>query len=92
MPDGTDQQTTDSVTKIVEQRIYGVLGENNPLVKSVITNIAIGANEDPFDQSSYSNKGKVGVAFIDPADRRHQKSEPYLDKFREAVKDIPEQK
>lgn len=89
MPDGTDQQTTDSVTKIVEQRIYGVLGENNPLVKSVITNIAIGANEDPFDQSSYSNKGKVGVAFIDPADRRHQKSEPYLDKFREAVKDIP---
>lgn len=89
MPDGTDQQTTDSVTKIVEQRIYGVLGENNPLVKSVITNIAIGANEDPFDQSTYSNKGKVGVAFIDPADRRHQKSEPYLDKFREAVKDIP---
>ncbi|HRG84960.1 MAG TPA: efflux RND transporter permease subunit [Chitinophagales bacterium] len=89
MPDGTDQQTTDSVTKLVEKRIYNVLGENNPLVKSVISNVTIGANEDPFDQSSYTNKGKVGVAFIDPADRRHQMSEPYLDKFREAVKDIP---
>ncbi|MBK9505257.1 MAG: efflux RND transporter permease subunit [Bacteroidetes bacterium] len=89
MPDGTDQQTTDSVTKLVEKRIYNVLGENNPLVKSVISNVTIGANEDPFDQSSYTNKGKVGVAFIDPADRRHQTSEPYMDKFREAVKDIP---
>lgn len=89
MPDGTDQQTTDSVTQLVEKRIYNVLGENNPLVKSVISNVTIGANEDPFDQSSYTNKGKVGVAFIDPADRRHQMSEPYLDKFREAVKDIP---
>lgn len=89
MPDGTDQQTTDSVTHLVEHKIYGVLGENNPLVKSVISNVAIGANEDPFDQSTYTNKGKVGVAFIDPADRRHQKSEPYMDKFRDAVKGIP---
>jgi len=89
MPDGTDQQTTDSVTNLVEDRIYGVLGDNNPLVKSVISNVTIGANEDPFDQSTYTNKGKVSVAFIDPAERRQQKSEPYMDKFRNAVKGIP---
>lgn len=89
MPTGTDQATTDSVTQLVEKRIYGVLGQNNPLVKSVISNVTIGASEDPFDQSASSNKGKVSVAFIDPTERRHQKTEPYLDKIRGAVKDIP---
>ncbi|HMU69815.1 MAG TPA: efflux RND transporter permease subunit, partial [Chitinophagales bacterium] len=89
MPTGTDQQTTDSVTQIVEKRIYEVIGKDNPLVKSVISNVTIGASEDPFDQSAASNKGKVGIAFIDPSERRHQKAEPYIEKIREAVKDIP---
>lgn len=89
MPTGTDQATTDSVTQIVEKRINGVLGENNPLVKSVISNVTIGASEDPFDQSAATNKGKVSVAFIEPAERRNQKTEPYFEKFREVVKDIP---
>lgn len=89
MPTGTDQETTDSVTQIVEQKIYGVLGENNPLVKSVISNVTVGASEDPYDQSAYTNKGKVAVAFIEPALRRNQKSEPYIEKFREALKGIP---
>ena len=89
MPTGTDQQTTDSVTQLVERKIQGVLGENNPLVKSVISNVTIGASEDPFDQSAYTNKGKVSVAFIEPAIRRDQKTEPYFDKFRAVLKDIP---
>ncbi len=89
MPTGTDQQKTDSVTQIVESKIQGVLGENNPLVKSVISNVTIGASEDPFDQSAYTNKGKVSVAFIEPAIRRNQKTEPYFEKFRAVLKDIP---
>lgn len=89
MPIGTDQETTDSVTQIVEDRIYGVLGKDNPIVKSVISNVTIGASEDPFDQSANTNKGKVSVAFIDPADRRHRQSKPYIEKFREVLKGIP---
>ena len=89
MPTGTDQQTTDSVTQLVERKIHGVLGDNNPLVKSVISNVTIGASEDPFDQSAYTNKGKVSVAFIEPAIRRNQKTEPYFEKFRAVLKDIP---
>lgn len=89
MPVGTDQETTDSVTQLVEKRIYDVIGENNPLVKSVISNVTIGASEDPFDMSAATNKGKVGIAFIEPTERRHQKTEPYMEKIREAVKDIP---
>ena len=89
MPVGTDQETTDSVTRIVENKIYGVLGKNNPIVKSVISNVAVGASEDQFDQSVNTNKGKVSVAFIESTDRRNRKSKPYEEKFREALKGIP---
>lgn len=89
MPNGTDQAATDSVTQIVEHKVREVVGENNPIVESIISNVTIGANEDPFDQSSSTNKGKVTVAFIEPSIRRNLKSEPYLEKIREAVKGIP---
>ena len=89
MPAGTDQETTDSVTQIVEEKIYGVIGKDNELVESVISNVTIGANEDPFDQSAYANRGKVTVAFIESTKRRTRKTEPYLNKIREAVQGIP---
>ncbi|MFN3940079.1 MAG: efflux RND transporter permease subunit, partial [Chitinophagales bacterium] len=89
MPTGTDQATTDSVTQIVEKRIYDVLGENNPLVESVISNVAISASEDQFDMSAYSNKGKVTVAFIESTVRKNNKTQPYVEQFREVVKGIP---
>lgn len=89
MPAGTDQETTDSITQIVEDRIYKVIGKDNPIVKSVISNVAVGASEDPFDQSVSTNKGKVSVAFIEPAERRNRESAVYLEKFREALKGIP---
>ncbi|MCS6990596.1 MAG: efflux RND transporter permease subunit [Chitinophagales bacterium] len=88
MPSGTDAAVTDSVTRIVEQRIRTVLGEHNPLVKSIVSSVALGASEDPFDQSVSTNKGKVAINFIDPNERRHRKTEPYIAKIREAVKDI----
>lgn len=89
MPNGTDQATTDSVTQIVEERVRETVGENNPIVESIISNVTIGANEDPFDQSAYTNNGKVTVAFVEPTIRRNEKSEIYLAKIREAVKNIP---
>lgn len=89
MPAGTDQETTDSITQIVEDRIYKVIGKDNPIVKSVISNVSVGASEDPFDQSVSTNKGKVSVAFIEPAERRSRESQPYVEKFREALKGIP---
>ncbi|MEI6457268.1 MAG: efflux RND transporter permease subunit, partial [bacterium] len=33
MPEGTDQLVTDSVTSLVEKRVYSVLGEKNPIVE-----------------------------------------------------------
>ncbi|WP_242926484.1 efflux RND transporter permease subunit [Pontibacter vulgaris] len=91
MPIGADQAVTDSVTKIVEKRIYSVIGQNNPDVESVISNVAIGAG-DQNDRSAtaQSQKGKVTVAFVDFSDRTGEKSSSeYLNEIREVVKGIP---
>jgi multidrug efflux pump len=91
MPVGTDQVVTDSVTQVVEKRIYKVIGENNPDVESVISNVAIGAG-DQNDRSTtaQSHKGKVTVAFVEFMNRTGDKtSSEYLSEIREAVKGIP---
>lgn len=90
LPVGTHQSYTDSITRIVEKRIMGVIGEKNPLVESVIANVAVGAgNSQEFDVSAATNKGKVTVAFVEFAKRNGASTLPYLSKIREAVKDIP---
>lgn len=90
LPIGTHQAFTDSITKIVEKRVMSVIGENNPLVESVIANVAVGAgNARDFDMSTASHKGKVTVAFVEFAKRHGQSTKPYLDKIRDVVKDIP---
>ncbi|MFH1161029.1 MAG: efflux RND transporter permease subunit [bacterium] len=89
MPEGTDQQVTDSVTLLVETRIYDVLGKENHDVESVITNVGFGAGAGFFDRSVSSNKGKVTVNFIERKDRVEGSTTSYLDAIREGVKDIP---
>ncbi|HKR04835.1 MAG TPA: efflux RND transporter permease subunit [Bacteroidia bacterium] len=89
LPVGTDQAYTDSVTKVIETKVYGVLGENNKLVKSVIA--SVGENvSDPQDedQAYYANKSKVEVAFVQFSKRDGKSTSQYLDKVREAVKGV----
>ncbi|RIJ37409.1 efflux RND transporter permease subunit [Pontibacter oryzae] len=91
MPIGTDQAVTDSVTKIVERRIYSVIGKDNPDVESVISNVAIGAgDQNERSTTAQSHKGKVTVAFVEYKDREGDKStSDYLSGIRDAVKGIP---
>lgn len=89
LPEGTDQLVTDSVTMLVEKKINGILGEENPDVESVITNVGFGAGAGFFDQSVASNKGKVTVNFVERKDRTGNSTTIYLDELREKVKDIP---
>jgi multidrug efflux pump len=90
MPVGTDQIVTDSVTRIVEQRVMAVLGKNNPDVESVITNIALGAGDDmDFSRNLSAEKGKVTVNFVEYKNRIGRNTTEYLDLIRDAVKGIP---
>jgi multidrug efflux pump len=90
MPVGTDVAYTDSITKIVEDRVYKVIGDKNPLVESIISNVAIGATDpQDNDRSTAPHKGKISVAFVEFARRDGQSTAVYLDKIRDAVKGVP---
>ncbi|AKQ46692.1 copper transporter [Rufibacter radiotolerans] len=91
MPVGTDQSVTDSITQVVEKRVFKVVGEKNPNVESVISNVAVGAGDPQSgSQQAESNKGRVTVAFVEYQDREPGiKTAKYLDDIREAVKGIP---
>ncbi|HMJ67276.1 MAG TPA: efflux RND transporter permease subunit [Cyclobacteriaceae bacterium] len=88
MPIGTDQKVTDSITGIVEDRIRKVVGEKNPVVQSVIANVAKGAAEDPFSESGQSSPhlGKITVAFVKFSERNGESTADYMDKIRSAIK------
>jgi multidrug efflux pump subunit AcrB len=95
LPVGTDIKYTDSVTQILEKRVYKVLEKEKPgtegsIVESVIANVAVSAN-NPRDnnRSVQPNLGRIQVSFVDFEERHGKKTKPYLDAIREAVKGIP---
>lgn len=89
LPVATNVQVTDSITRVVEGRINNVIGRENPDVKSVVTNIAIGvADARSMDRTTKSNKGKVTIEFVEYKERKNVNTSEYLPKLREAVKDI----
>jgi len=88
MPVGTDVNVTDSLTRVLEQKVGEVLGADNPIVESIISNVALNASEDQFDRSATSNKGKVGVAFVEYGKRNGVNTKAYMDKIREATHGI----
>lgn len=89
MPIGTDQRVTDSITSIVEKRVINTMGKKNPIVESIISNVAVGASEDQFGgNNAQPHLGKVSVAFVKFSGRNGQSTRDYMDKVREAVKGI----
>jgi multidrug efflux pump subunit AcrB len=89
LPIGTHQRYTDSVVRIVENRIIDKLGKDNPLVESVISNVTVGAgNQTDFEITDTPHKGKVSVGFVEFAARNGVSTKPYLNDIREAVKGI----
>jgi multidrug efflux pump subunit AcrB len=94
LPVGTNVDYTDSVTQDLEKKVYAVLdmqnGKKNPLVESVISNVAVGASDPTSgDRSTRPELGRVQVSFVE-FEKRHGKSTlPYLNSIRDAMKGIP---
>jgi Cation/multidrug efflux pump len=90
MPVGTDVKVTDSLARVVEARVMKVLGKDNPIVESVLTNVALNASENQFDAGTkVSHKAKVTVNFVEFAERHGQNTNDYMEKIRQVVKGIP---
>lgn len=90
MPEGTDQNVTDSVTKIAEKRVFEILGNDNPYVESIQANVSVGVAEDgSFDQSVAYNRGKISVNFVESKYRNGVSTTKYIDDLRQSLKNIP---
>ncbi|HEY6954794.1 MAG TPA: efflux RND transporter permease subunit, partial [Flavisolibacter sp.] len=94
LPAGTDVEYTDSLTRVLEGRVYKVLGmengKENPVVESVISNVAVGA-ADPTsgDRSTRPERGRIQISFVEYEKRHGVSTAPYLDSIRAVVKGIP---
>ncbi len=95
MPPGTDVKKTDSITTVLEKRVYKVLGEELPgkegsIVESVITNVANSAN-NPRDnnRSVQPNLGRIQVSFVEYEKRDGKKTKPFMDSIRANMGGIP---
>lgn len=96
MPVGTDQAYTNTVLLKLEKRVNDALGidpakgKKNPIVKSVIANVTVGAIDPTSGEvGDFPNKGKITVAFVEFGKRHGESSTKYLEKIREAVKGVP---
>jgi len=95
LPVGTDVKYTDSITHVLENRVYKVLEKEKPgtegsIVESIISNVAVSAN-NPRDnnRSIQSNLGRIQVSFVEYAKRHGKRTGPYKDSIRTAVQGIP---
>lgn len=94
LPSGTAVTYTDSVIQNMESKVYNVLGmtkgKTNPIVESVITNVAVGASDpNSGDRSTRPELGRIQVSFVEYEKRHGQSTAPYLDAIRGAIKGIP---
>jgi multidrug efflux pump subunit AcrB len=96
MPVGTDQAYTNKVLGDLEKKVYAALdidvkkGKKNPIVKSIISNVTVGAiDPNSGEVGNFPNKGKITVAFVGFADRKGESSAKYLEKIRAAIKGVP---
>ncbi|TYP93401.1 Multidrug efflux pump subunit AcrB [Fodinibius salinus] len=90
MPVGTDLETTNEVTKEIEDRVYEVIGRDNPIVKSVISNVAVGAaSRSDMDKTQSANKSKVSISFVDYQYRQGVSTQKILNDIRKNLRGIP---
>lgn len=90
MPVGTKTSVTDSVTKVLEHKVFSVIGENNPVVESVISNVAVGAT-DPFqgERGTQPHLGRIQISFVEFDKRKGIKTSMYVDSLRKVITEIP---
>jgi multidrug efflux pump subunit AcrB len=92
MPVGTDANVTDSVTKVIEKKVFEVLKRENAegAVNSVISNVGKNAG-DPTnpDRAPTPQKSKVTIAFASKINRGAISSEELLAVMRKEIKALP---
>jgi len=90
MPDGTHIDVTNQVAKRVEEKVYELVGRENPDVESVVTNVAANAGSELFERFTEDKLAKVTVNFVEYKLRQGPKStQEVMDDLRAELKGIP---
>ena len=92
LPIGTDARVTDSVTKVIEKKVFEIIKREKAegAINSVISNVGKNAG-DPTnpDRAPTPQKSKVTVAFVSGINRGGISSEKMLTVFRKEIKALP---
>ena len=96
-PQGTDIGKTNQATKLVEEKVLGVLGKykegnENYLVESMVTQVGKGAINPQVDAGSAAEtpfKSKITVTYVEYAHRRGVETSEVMEEIRKAVPNIP---
>ncbi len=94
LPVGTSVDYTDSITNMLEKRVDKILGmengKENPVVESVISNVAVGASDPSLgDRSTKPELGRIQVSFVEYEKRHGASTRPFLDSIRAQMQGIP---
>lgn len=89
MPVGTDAKVTDSVTKVLEKKVFQIIHDNKAegIVNSVISNVGKNAG-DPMnpDRAATPHKSKITIAFVKKTLRGDLSTAVLIDKVRKELK------
>lgn len=96
-PQGTDIGKTNQATKLVEQKVLGVLnkykeGNENYMVESMVTQVGKGAINPQVDAGSAAEtpfKSKITVTYVEFAERRGIETSDVMEDIRKAIPNIP---
>lgn len=90
LPVGTDPVYTNEVMRKVEAKVDSVLGKDNPVVESIISNVTIGVTDpQDQDQNAYPNRGKIAINFVRFGLRNGESTSKYLSALQNLKWNIP---
>jgi multidrug efflux pump len=91
LPVGTDARVTDSVTKVIEKKVFDLIKREKAevAINSVIANVGKNAG-DPFnpDRAPTPQKSKVTIAFVKGIERQGVSSEKFLTVLQKEMKTL----
>jgi len=88
MPEGTHIDVTNNICKQVEEKIFRVIGRDNPDVESVVSNVAANAGSGMFERFTQDKLARVAISFVEFKYRTGIPTSEYLMKLRRGLTGI----
>lgn len=89
MPEGTHIDVTNGICRQVEEKIFNVIGRDNPDVESVVSNVAANAGSGIFERFTQDKLARVAISFVEYKYRTGESTREYLSRLREELTGIP---